>query len=169
MPEKYRRYHMKAKEAEALLSQASEKLKTSMEQLLKNKVDVEVVQANFAEVYLFNGRPLLVKAGEKVFPTLAFTEFLASAPKAVVDMGAIPHVCNGANVMAPGIRRYEGKFGKGDFLVVTDEKHGKPLAIGEAMYDKAEAEKVKHGAAIVNVHFVGDRVWSFIKTFESKP
>jgi PUA domain protein len=70
--------------------------------------------------------------------------------------------------MAPGIVRFEGEFKKGDFVVVLDEKHGKPLAIGEAVYDKNESMKVGHGVVVKNVHFVGDKVWEFIKRFEAK-
>ena len=65
----------------------------------------------------------------RVLPTLLFTEFTAKAPKIVVDMGAIPYVCKGATVMAPGIVRVEGEFGKGDLVLIVDMKHGKALAL----------------------------------------
>ena len=45
-------------------------------------------------------------------------------------MGAIPYVCKGATVMAPGIVRVEGEFGKGDLVLIVDMKHGKALALG---------------------------------------
>jgi predicted ribosome-associated RNA-binding protein Tma20 len=50
----------------------------------------------------------------------------------------------------------------------VDEKHGKPIAIGEILYDKDAAKKVTHGVVVRNVHFVGDKIWNFIKTLESK-
>jgi predicted RNA-binding protein (TIGR00451 family) len=108
---------------------------------------------------------LLAKTGEDLFPTLIFNEYFALAPKAIVDMGAVPYVCKGANVMKPGIRRLDGEFKKGDFVFVVDERHGKPLAVGETLYDKGEAEKAVHGAVIRNVHFVGDKIWNFLKEF----
>jgi len=168
MPEKFRRYFLKSREAVALLSKVSEKLKINLEQIFKAKVNVELVETEFAEIFLINGMPLLAKAGEDVFPTLVFSEFLALAPRVVVDMGAVPHVCNGANVMAPGIRGFEGEFGRGDFVLVVDERHGKPIAVGEAMYDLDEAKKVKQGVVVRNMHFVGDEIWSLIKELESK-
>jgi PUA domain protein len=70
--------------------------------------------------------------------------------------------------MAPGIRRYEGEFRKGALVFVVDEKHGKALGVGEALYDSEEARKVKQGVVIKNVHFVGDRTWNFIKEFMTK-
>jgi PUA domain protein len=168
MPEKFRRYFLKAKDAKALLKKASEKLKVDLEQIFKAKANVELVQTEFAEIYLINGKPSLVKIGEDVFPTLVFNEFFASSPKVFIDMGAVPHVCNGANVMAPGIVRFEGEFREGDFVLVADEKHGKPIAIGQIIYDTDTAKNVTQGVIVRNVHFVSDKIWNFIKQLEAK-
>jgi PUA domain protein len=168
MPEKYRRHFLKAREARSLLNEASKKLKVDLAQIFKAKVNVELVETEFAEIFLINGKPLLVKAEENVFPTLIFNEFFTLAPKVVVDMGAVSHVCNGANVMAPGIVSFEGEFRKGDFVFVVDEKHGKPIAVGEIIYDMNVAKKVKHGIVVRNIHFVGDKIWNFIKKLAAK-
>ena len=168
MPKKYRRHFLKAKEAKLLLDKASERLKTDLNRLFKPKVDVELVETDFAEVFLINGRPLLVKAGNAFFPTLVFNEFFALAPKVVVDMGAVPHVCNGADVMAPGIIRIEGEFKDGDLVFVVDERHGKLLAVGEAVYDVDVAKTVRRGMVVKNIHFVGDNVWNFMKKLAAK-
>jgi len=165
MSKKYKRYFLKAKEAKALLKEASEKLKISLEKTFGIDVRIELAETDFAEFILIKGRPLLFKTEDKVFPTLVFTEFLASAPKVVVDMGAVPHVCNGADVMAPGIVRFEGNFNKGDLVFVVDEKHGKPIALGEIAYNNAEVVKIKHGAVVKNIHFVGDKIWDSLKGF----
>ncbi|MGQ9506645.1 MAG: DUF1947 domain-containing protein [Candidatus Bathycorpusculaceae bacterium] len=163
MQEKYRRHFLKGKEAKLLLNKIPEKIRVYLKQTLSSKVKVEIVETEFAEIYLFNGKPILAKAGEKIFPTLAFNEFSNSAPKVVVDMGAVPHICNGADVMAPGIVRFEGRFGRDDFVLIVDEKYGKPLAVGEALISIDEAEKTKQGVVVRNIHFAGDRVWNFIK------
>jgi len=167
MPEKYKRNFLKDKEAKNILNQAAEKLKINVEQILKNKANVELIETEFAKIFLINGKPLLAKRGEDFFPTLAFNEYFAFAPKAIVDMGAVPHVCKGANVMRPGIRRFEGEFMKGDFILIVDERYGKALAVGEILYNKSEAEKATQGVAVRNVHFVGDRIWNFLKEFSS--
>ena len=64
-----------------------------------------------------------------MFPTLLFQEILSRPPKAVVDMGAVRHVYNGADIMAPGIVRFEGKFAKGAIVLVIDVRHCKLLNI----------------------------------------
>jgi PUA domain protein len=168
MLEKYRRHFLKEKETEAFLTKASERLGLDLESFLKRKVSLEVVETGFAEIFLLSGKPILAKKEENIYPTLLFDEYFAMAPKAVVDMGAVPYVCKGANVMAPGIRRYEGEFKKGGLVLVVDEKHGKSLGVGEAVYDFEDARKVKQGVVIKNVHFVGDRTWNFIKEFMTK-
>jgi predicted RNA-binding protein (TIGR00451 family) len=66
--------------------------------------------------------------------------------------------------MAPGIVRVEGEFGKGDLVLVVDEKHGKPLALGESFFDAAIIRNTKQGAVVKNVHFVSDKIWNFAKT-----
>lgn len=163
MPEKCRRNFLKDREAKTLMDQATERVKIGLERVLTPKSRVELVETEFAEIFLTNGKPILVKVENDLFPTLVFSEFFASAPKVVVDMGAVPYVCKGANIMRPGIRRFEGEFAKGDLVSVVDERHGKPLAIGEILLDKSEAEGATQGVVIRNVHFVGDRIWNFLK------
>ena len=106
MPRKYKRYFLKAKEAKSLLRKSSEELQVDLEKILDVKSIVEVIETDFAEVLLINGKPLLAKTDENIFPTLIFDKAFASMPKVVIDMGAVPHVCDGANIMAPGIVRF---------------------------------------------------------------
>jgi len=159
-----RRYSLKSKEAKVFLNKASEKLKTRLETVIGAKPNVEAIETDYGELYLINGKPLLFRMGEDVFPTLFFKEISALLPKVVVDMGAVPYVCNGADVMAPGIVRITGEFSRGDIVLVADEKHGKPLALGEILYDAGNAKSVKQGVVVRNVHWVSDKIWNFAKT-----
>jgi PUA-domain protein len=163
MGEKRRRSYLKDKKARTLLNQASEKLKLNMEQIFKTKARVEVMETESAKIFFINGKPLLAEMNGNIFPTLLFDKFFAVAARVVVDMGAIPHVCKGANIMAPGIRRLEGEFKKGDFVSIVDEKYGKVLAVGETLCDLAAAKEARQGVLVKNVHFVGDKVWDSMK------
>jgi PUA-domain protein len=160
---KHRRYTLKSKESKQILTQASEKLKLNLEEMFGAKSAVEVVEADFGELLLLDGKPVLFKVADMVLPTLAAGEIIAKLPKAVVDMGAVRFVCNGADVMAPGIVRYEGTFGKGDLIVVVDVKYGKPLALGETLLTSDEAKATKHGPVIKSRHYVSDKVWNAAK------
>ncbi len=164
MPTKQRRYTLKTKEAKQILTEASKNLKLDLEALFGSKVNVEVVESDVGAVYLIGGKPLLYKAGDKVLPTLHFSEFTAQAPKIVVDMGAVPYVCKGADVMAPGIVRIEGEFSKGDLVLVVDMKFGKALALGESLYDAENAKQTKKGPVVKTLHYVSDKIWDYTKT-----
>jgi PUA-domain protein len=163
MPEKQRRYFLKSKEAKALLQKVGEQLKVDLEQLLQDRVNLEVLKTETAELIIINGEPALFKTDEKMCPTLKFEEFIRIAPKAVVDMGAIPFVCKGANVMAPGIRRFEGRFEKQSIIYIVDERYGKPIAVGETLFGFEEMQQIRQGAVIKNLHYVGDKTWNLIK------
>ena len=164
MPTKQRRYSLKTKEAKQILTEASTKLKLDLEALFGAKANVEVVESDVGLIYLIGGKPLLYKTGEKVLPTLLFSEFNAQAPKIVVDMGAVPYVCKGADVMAPGIVRIEGEFSKGDLVLVVDMKFGKALALGESLYDAENARNTKKGPVVKTLHYVSDKIWDYTKT-----
>lgn len=164
MPTKQRRYPLKSKEAKKIVEETSKTLKLDLEALYGLKPNVEVVESDVGEIYLIEGKPILYKAGNRVLPTLLFTEFTTKAPRIVVDMGAIPYVCKGATVMAPGIVRIEGKFCKGDLVLVVDMKHGKALALGESLFDTETARNTKKGPVAKTLHYVSDKIWDYIKT-----
>jgi PUA domain protein len=145
------------------MGKVAEQLGALVGGLVDAKSSIEAVEAGKAELLLVDRKPVLFRTGERVYPTLLFAEALTTLPRAVVDMGAVGHVCNGADVMAPGIVRFEGTFPQGSLIVVVDVKHGKPLALGEVLCDSEAAKGAKKGIVVKNVHFVGDEVWSAMK------
>ncbi len=159
-----RRYSLKLKEGKLILNKVSERLKFNVETVLGSKANIEAVEADFGQMILANGKPVFFKMDDQVLPTLLFKEMSMHMPRIVVDMGAVPYVCKGADVMAPGIRRIEGEFGNGDLVVVVDEKHGKALALGESLCDSQTARATKKGAVVKTLHFVSDKIWNFAKT-----
>jgi PUA domain protein len=163
MPTKQRRYPLKTKEAKQIVEEASKKLQLDLDTLFGAKANVEVVESDVGEIYLIEGKPILFKSGDRILPTLLFSEFIAKAPKIVVDMGAIPYVCKGATVMAPGIVRIEGEFIKGDLVLVVDMKHGKALALGESLLDSETAKQTKKGPVTKTLHYVSDKIWDYLK------
>jgi len=96
-------------------------------------------------------------------PVLTNTSALDGMPRIVVDMGAVPHVVGGADIMAPGIRKVSGEFAEMQFLAVVDEKHGKYLAVGRALVGSGPMAATKKGKVVENVHYVGDLIWEVIK------
>ena len=160
---KRRRHSLKSKDAKKLFLEITQRLGTDIEQLLEPKIRVEVTDTETCELFIFNGRPLLARSSGCLFPTLLFEELVVTLPKIVVDMGAIPYVCKGADVMAPGILTIKDEFKENDIILVIDERHGKPLAVGAALFGSEEVKNAKRGKTVKNLHFVGDKLWNYIR------
>jgi len=112
-------------------------------------------------IYLFNGDILLTRIDGILLPTLKNPN-LKRFPSVIVDMGAIPYVCNGADVMAPGIEEVRGEFEKDALLIIRDVQHGKALGVGMALDSSEGMKEMKRGKAVVNLHYVGDKLWEAI-------
>jgi PUA domain protein len=118
---------------------------------------VEVAEFEDRNIYFLDELIEFVKDEKDLYPYLggSYLDFL---PKVVVDMGAIPFVCNGADIMAPGIVEVDS-FQQGSLVVVRDVTHGKALAVGKSIKSSTEIESEKKGKVIKNLHYVGDKFW----------
>jgi PUA domain protein len=157
------RHFLKGKEVKQLLADVSKRVKVDTQTFFGSKPNIEVVEDNGMKIFVFDGKPVLANADDVFFPTLLFDEALASFPKVVVDMGAVPHICWGADVMAPGIVCVEGEFDKNDVVFVVDVQHRKPIAVGLALFGSREIRNLKHGKTVKNIHYVGDKLWNLLK------
>jgi glutamate 5-kinase len=66
---------------------------------------------------------------------------VAPAGSLVVDAGAAAAVRRGKSLLAAGVRRVEGRFGKGDAVVIRDEAGGE-IARGLVRYDAPDAARI---------------------------
>jgi len=163
MTEKMRRHFLRDREAAQLLDEFSNKFKIDLRELLGSKLHIELTETQAATIYSVKNKPLLALIKGALSPTLMFDEVLRLLPKIVVNMGAVPHLCNGADVMAPGIVRIEEEFSANDYVVIVDERHNKPIAITVALTDSQTARSLKQGKIAKNVHYVGDEIWNQLK------
>jgi PUA domain protein len=157
------RHFLKNKETKYFLLDVSKRLGTDIGRLLGSKTLVEVNETEIAEIFILNGRPILASSDGILFPTLLFEELFSIIPKIVVDMGAVPYVCKGADVMAPGVVALKGEFEESDLLLVVDELHGKPLAVGLALFSSEDILAITGGKILKNLHYVGDKLWNYLK------
>ncbi len=140
------------------------KLASSIKKLWNIDLESDDVKAVYLKKgELLVGKPTLIRVNEKLYPFLKEDGLISKLPKAVIDMGAVPHIVNGANVMRPGILSID-ECRKGDVVVVVDERHGKALAIGEMLVDYEEFSEMKKGVVIKNVHYIGDEFWEAAKS-----
>lgn len=160
---------MKLKRRHFLKRSEVKKLSEELHQSLRAAILLEDVEVAFTqdddEIYFHRGQPLLIrKKGGRLFPSLkSLLDGLFALPEVVVDMGAVPHVTNGADVMLPGIRTVNGSVRAGSLVVVVDEKHGKPIAVGESLLDAEAIKAGGKGKAVRNLHWIGDDYWLLAK------
>ncbi|KRB51165.1 MAG: glutamate 5-kinase [Pseudomonadota bacterium] len=67
---------------------------------------------------------------------------LAPSGALVVDDGAARALATGKSLLAAGVRAVEGRFGKGDAVVVADQT-GREIGRGIARYDSSDAERIR--------------------------
>ncbi len=123
---------------------------------------IERAETNTGMSLFIIDRKILLFSGDGwVFPTLkgALTHPFASR-RVVVDMGAVPYVAKGADVMRPGIVSYSDDFKEGDPVHVVEERHGKTLAIGKALICSELMSEHESGKVIKNLHHIGDPLWN---------
>ena len=156
-----KRHPLSSKDLKDVLDEVS-KVAPEMLKHIDRKKSVELAElANGEKIYLQDGKPILVEHDGKVMPALSTAPaVLNSIPKAVVDMGAVPFVAKGADIMAPGIRSVTEGVKVGDVVLVVDEKYGKGLAVGFLLMERDEILKKTKGKAVKNVHHVGDEIWN---------
>lgn len=148
-----RRRALRRQDARRVLEGASRYI----EGKLFSKVE-EAETEDGVKIYLLNDEILLFESEGSLYPTLR-CKCVDSLPAVIVDMGAIPFVCKGADVMAPGITEIKKPFEEAALVVIRDVKYGKALAIGKALKPSAEIMVEKKGKVIHNLHYVGDKIW----------
>jgi PUA domain protein len=108
---------------------------------------------NVIEGLIVEGKPFLTVRG--------LLRHEATRRYVTVDMGAVPYVTNGADVMSPGIVEVDPEVREGDLVWIRDVTHKRPLAIGKALVPAEVMAAKAPGKAIKNLHFVGDRIWKY--------
>ncbi|MEE1156075.1 MAG: RNA-binding protein [Methanobrevibacter sp.] len=130
--------------------------------LLENKKNVEILEAEPNSFILVDGEPYIIIIDDKAFPTLkAALDNEIDGKSVTVDMGAVRFVTNGADIMSPGIVAADDGISPGDIVLIVDETHNKPLAIGISLITGEEMVENDSGKAIETKHYVGDEIWNF--------
>jgi PUA-domain protein len=112
-------------------------------------------------IILVDGKPLLFEIEGHLFPTVRGALEMGLQKRVVtVDKGAIRFVSNGADIMAPGVVAADLEIKDGDLVIIVEETHRKPLAIGKALMEGLEMVKATSGKAIKSIIHVGDKLWN---------
>ena len=111
------------------------------------------------DVIIITGTGLkAIKVGDAYLPFLTDTEILKKFPYVMVDMGAVKFMCNGANVMRPGITDYT-QFEKDGVVCIIEESQHKFLAVGKSCVPSMDMESMTKGEIVKNMHYISDKYW----------
>ena len=141
----------------------------TINELFTTKPKVEFLRLdNREEIIVINNILSFWITKERYIPCLTLLinpDVTFSMKSVTVDKGAIRFVANGADIMRPGITVIDETIQKDDIVKIQEETHGRALAVGMAMFDAEEMQKMPKGKVIKNIHTVNDSVWEFSKTF----
>mgnify|MGYP003332054274 CR=1 FL=1 len=116
------------------------------------------------DVQLITGQGIkILKIQDEYLPFLSEIEILKKFPSVTVDMGAVKFMCNGANLMRPGIRKFTS-FDKDQLVCIVEESQNKFLAVGKSTMSSEDAEKIDKGEILKNLHYISDKSWEIGKT-----
>ncbi len=151
------RTRLRRKEIEAWYRRLSEDFGMTMPQ---DEMPVDIAEAGGDRILIREERAIAFVVDDAIAPTVrGLLAFPAQRRHVTVDMGAVPYVYNGADVMAPGIVDADPAIRPGDFVWVRDEKNRRPLAVGRAILDGPAMAREERGKAIETLHHVGDDLW----------
>lgn len=134
-------------------------------EVLRGKIKSAIeVREDEMKIYRIGGL-IIGEIDDRLYPLIheRNQEALDKLPAIIVDMGAVPHIVNGADVMRPGVKDFRGKFNEGDLVTIRDERNLKPLAIAIALAGLEECEAMKRGKVAKNIHHVNDKVWKLMR------
>jgi predicted RNA-binding protein (TIGR00451 family) len=101
--------------------------------------------------------------GGGYLPFVGSPEAVGLFPSVTIDEGAVKYIIKGADVMRPGITKYDEWGEAGRLVVVREDKKGRAAAVGRTAVSSAEMADLKKGNCIKNLHHAGDKFWDAYK------
>ncbi len=109
------------------------------------------------------GGLVILHVDGQYLPFLTQDELLRRFPQVTVDMGAVRFMCNGANVMRPGIKAHS-EFQRDEVVCIVDESQHRFLAVGLSVVSSVELDSMESGKVVRNIHYISDKFWEAGKT-----
>lgn len=148
------------------LQERVEKTLALGEVLIPRGSKVEGFSFEGGEVFSVNDEPSFFVGDEgKIIPLLVYAlKSSLPLPRITIDMKAVPHICNGADVFRPGVRNIDAGIRIGQTVIVVDEKNLKPICVGTSLMEAMSMQATRQGKVVKNMHYVGDALWDFSRS-----
>ena len=152
-----KRKRMRSKEVRALASELEGVLGVPV---FTEEDGVDMAESSDFDLIFVKGDILgLVRDGKPFLTIRGILKYKPVSRAVTVDMGAVPFVTNGADVMGPGITEADPAISEGDMVWIRDARNGVPLAVGVALRSGEALASKEPGKAIKTIHYVGDKLW----------
>ena len=150
------RHHLKGSDARKIIAKIEPFLEDPSS-LRQSSLEMAVSDEGVDLIFIDSRPMLMIVEDQPFFTVLGAIELSPHKRLVVVDSGAVRFVVNGADIMKPGIVSADPEIAVGDLVVIVEERHNKPLAIGRALV--AGTEMKGEGKAVKSLHHVGDVIW----------
>ena len=149
-----KRKRMRSKEVKALAKELEETMGVPV---FSEEDGVDMAESSDFDLIFVKSDILgLVYEGKPFLTIRGILKYRPDRRAVTVDMGAVPYVTNGADVMGPGITAADPEIAEGDLVWIRDARNGAPLAIGVSMRSGEELSSKAGGKAIKTIHYVGE-------------
>ncbi|HJJ48147.1 MAG TPA: RNA-binding protein [Methanocorpusculum sp.] len=155
-----KRHAIKKGQLQSLMTKLSEAIGEDANLYKSPMIEIAETVSKF-NIYIIDKKPMLIEKDDWAFPTLRGAIARPFSGRRIsVDMGAIPYVINGADIMRPGIVSVTDDVKANMPALVVDESHDKPLAVVIPLYDAEALRALEKGKAAKNLHYIGDELWN---------
>ncbi len=128
---------------------------------------VEILEPDDGSKFvIIDGRFTFVNGGESgsYLPYVGSAEAVGLLPSLTIDEGAVKYIIKGADVMRPGISKFDEWGEAGKLVVVRESKKGRAVAVGKTGVASSEMAELRKGNCVKNLHHAGDKYWNAYKT-----
>lgn len=157
-------HSLSKREVHDITGQISKSWPTNSVGAIKN-LQAYVIDGN-KRLLVGNNLVAIQLAPDFVIPHLTQHDLLDHFASVQVDMNAVKFVCNGANIMRPGITDFT-TFKESEIVLVKDQTHKKELAVCISLVDDVTGRKMERGVVLNNIHHIGDVYWETKKTIRA--
>lgn len=133
---------------------------------VSRSAQVEILEPDEESKFvIIDGRFTFVSGGDGsgYLPFVGSSEAVGLFPSVTIDEGALKYIIKGADVMRPGISKYDDWGEPGRLVVVREDKKGRAAAVGRTAVKSSEMAELKKGNCIKNLHHAGDKFWDAYK------
>ena len=157
-------HSLSKREVHDITGQISKSWPTNSVGAIKN-LQAYVIDGN-KRLLVGNNLVAIQLAPDFVIPHLTQHDLLDHFASVQVDMNAVKFVCNGANIMRPGITDFT-TFKESEIVLVKDQTHKKELEVCISLVDDVTGRKMERGVVLNNIHHIGDVYWETKKTIRA--